>query len=78
MRATALVKVRNDDTRTAKPGALALNGRRVHLVWPQQSENKMYPGETEWTVDFAREPDWPADAPVWFASGDLSDLTATG
>lgn len=75
-RITAKVRMRTHGSWEAKPTAIAMNERMVHLFHPIESENRLYPGEIEWTVDWERTKGWPSTAPCFFAEGDLADIQA--
>lgn len=65
------VKIRRDIGRKVKPGAEQMDGKTYwfRFGWLMDDEDP-YPGEEAWIANDADE-NYPADAPVWIASGDL-------
>jgi hypothetical protein len=80
--ARAIIQYRDDAERKLKPGLSALNGLEIYVECVAvESENAMYPGESEWMPDVTShrrmvqvlDGSHPSHngPPTWFASGDL-------
>jgi len=63
------VRIRRDIGKEVKPGAEQLDGKTFafRYGWEMDEDDK-YPGEIAWIAD---DTQWPDDAPVWIAGGDL-------
>jgi hypothetical protein len=64
----ATVKIRRN-RRSVRPEAEQLEGKTFTFMFGWgMDEDDPYPGETAWVP---RDPDYPNNAPVWIANGDL-------
>jgi hypothetical protein len=66
----ATVKIRRDHGISVKPEAEQIDGKTglFEKLWVFESDDDRYPGETAYRP---LDEQWPADAPIWIASGDL-------
>ena len=67
------VKLRRDAGHHVKPNADQLDGRVFNFVYGwyvEKEDSELYAGENVW---LPADADYPRDAPVWIASGDLTD-----
>lgn len=73
-----VVRIRRGPGRNVKPEAEQLDGKEFifrHGWIITEEDSSLYVGEVAWCPnDF----DWPADAPMWIASGDLEPSSAAG
>ena len=68
----AQVRLRRGDGWRVKPQAEQVDGEAFEFREGLPiTEPSIYQGETAW---FAVDPNWPDNAPVWIASGDLHFL----
>lgn len=69
----ATVTIRREKGWSVRETAAQLEGKRHKFTrgWLIK-EGSIYDGETAWLP--VRE-GWPEDAPIWIASGDLTDIT---
>ena len=67
------VKLRRDAGHHVKPNADQLDGKVFNFVYGwyvEKEDSELYAGENVW---LPADADYPRDAPVWIASGDLTD-----
>lgn len=69
------VKIRRGEEFIVKPEAEQIDGRSFFFTvgWVIEDDDYLYPGEYAMIPEFPlfRDPEWPEDAPIWIASGDL-------
>lgn len=66
----AKVKVRTDLAFKIRRNTEDIDGKVFSFVfgWMLEDSHDRYPGEEAW---LPRDPEYPSDAPIWLASGDL-------
>ncbi len=78
---TATVCIRRGEGWSVMPSAELVDGNRYtfRFAWViEEDDSTIYVGETAWaphpTPISGTDNEWPIDAPLWIASGDLRDV----